>query len=417
MSNKNTIQVFEYQTLKVGDDPKFTAKHFNALEKYGYKTKEKYYNVGNNRIKFNNYVGVIQVDNITIEVLPKADNEESGQSSKLKWHDALIHMLHECKLIKLNSITNAQLKIKSSSILDLFFDLFLTETELIYKQGLRKQYRKVEENIHSLKGKLLFTNHIKKNAFHKERFYVSHELFDPNNKLNQILYKAIVILRDISNNSNFTTRINHLLLNFENIEEKNISASWFDNIRFDRNTERYRQAITLAKLIILRYAPDLKGGKENILAIMFDMNLLYENYIYRKLQHFKNKTQTPITRIKEQNSLPFWETNQLKADIVIEAGNKSIVIDTKWKIMNDTSPSSADLRQMFVYNLHYDAQLSILLYPKTKHSTQNKKAFRHSNYSEFYCQLGFIELFDEKNKLKKELGQHIYNELIKNNLL
>ena len=66
MSNKNTIQVFEYQTLKVGDDPKFTAKHFNALEKYGYKTKEKYYNVGNNRIKFNNYVGVIQVDNITI---------------------------------------------------------------------------------------------------------------------------------------------------------------------------------------------------------------------------------------------------------------------------------------------------------------------------------------------------------------
>jgi 5-methylcytosine-specific restriction enzyme subunit McrC len=416
MNNNNVIQVFEFQTLKVGEEPRFTSKHFNALERYGYKTKEKYYTVGNNRIKFNNYVGVIQVDDITIEVLPKADNEEIGQSSKLKWHDALIDMLHECKLIKLNAITNAHLKIKSASILDLFFDLFLTETELIYKQGLRKKYRKVEENIHSLKGKLLFTNHIKKNAFHKERFYVSHETFDPNNKLNQILYKAIIILKEISNNPNFTIRINHLLLNFEDIEEKNITPTWFDNIRFDRNTERYKQAITLAKLIILRYAPDLKGGRENILAIMFDMNLLYEHYIYRKLQKFNNENQTPITKLKEQNKLPFWETKGIKADILIESSNRSIVIDTKWKIMTDIAPSDADLKQMFVYNLHYDAHLSILLYPKTSHFTQDKKAFRHHKYSEIFCQLGFIELFDEKNKLNKNLGQLIYNELIKNNL-
>jgi len=214
MSNSKSIQVFEYQTLKVGEDPRFTAKHFTALEKYGYKTKERFYNVGNNRIKFNNYVGVIQVDNITIEVLPKADNLDSNQISKAKWHNALINMLHECKLMKLNTITNANLKLKSATILDLFFDLFLTETEVIYKQGLRKQYKKVEENIHTLKGKILFTNHIKKNAFHKERFYVTHELFDPNNKLNQILYKAIIILKDISNNPNFSTRINYLLLNF-----------------------------------------------------------------------------------------------------------------------------------------------------------------------------------------------------------
>jgi len=415
MSNSKSIQVFEYQTLKVGEDPRFTAKHFTALEKYGYKTKERFYNVGNNRIKFNNYVGVIQVDNITIEVLPKADNLDSNQISKAKWHNALINMLHECKLMKLNTITNANLKLKSATILDLFFDLFLTETEVIYKQGLRKQYKKVEENIHTLKGKILFTNHIKKNAFHKERFYVTHELFDPNNKLNQILYKAIIILKDISNNPNFSTRINHLLLNFENISEKNITNNWFDNIKFDRNTERYRQAITLAKLIILRYAPDLKGGSENVLAIMFDMNLLYENYIYRKLQKFKNEKQTPITKIKEQNRLPFWESKGIKADIVVEGNNKTIVIDTKWKVLNDPAPSDADLKQMFVYNLHYEAHLSILLYPKTIHSTQEKKAFRHDNYNEKYCQLAFVDLFDKDDKLLGNLGNVIYDELLKNN--
>ena len=416
MSNSKSIQVFEYQTLKVGEDPRFTSKHFNAMEKYGYKTKEKFYNVGNNRIKFNNYVGVIQVDNITIEILPKADNLDSNQSSKDKWHNALIDMLHECRLIKLNSITNANLKLKSATILDLFFDLFLTETEVIYKQGLRKQYRKVEENIHSLKGKILFTNHIKKNAFHKERFYVSHELFDPNNKLNQILFKAIVILRDISSNLNFTTRINHLLLNFENITEKNITSTWFDNIKFDRNTERYRQAITLAKLIILRYAPDLKGGRENVLAIMFDMNLLYENYIYRKLQILQKDSSIPINRIKEQNRQPFWESKGIKADIVVEGSSKIVVIDTKWKLLNELSPSDADLKQMFVYNLHYHSELSILLYPKTNHISQEKKAFSHKNFNEKFCQLAFVNLFDENERLDKKIGYNIYNELIKHNL-
>ena len=208
----------------------------------------------------------------------------------------------------------------------------------------------------------------------------------------------------------------YIALSLKLEEEKNITATWFDIIRFDRNTERYKQAITLAKLIILRYAPDLKGGRENILAIMFDMNLLYEHYIYRKLQKFNNENQTPITKIREQNKLPFWESKGIKADIVIESSNRSIVIDTKWKIMTDIAPSDADLKQMFVYNLHYDAHLSILLYPKTSHFTQDKKAFRHHKYSEIFCQLGFIELFDEKNKLNKNLGQLIYNELIKNNL-
>ncbi|MBC8308380.1 MAG: hypothetical protein H8E55_73075 [Pelagibacterales bacterium] len=142
-SSKNRLQVFEHHTLKVDEESPFKITHFNALEKYGYKTKEKFFSVGNKRIKFNNYVGVIQVKNLTIEILPKADNKledtaSKDTASKDKWHNALITMLKECKLIKLNTISNAKLKLKSASILDLYYDLFLSETETIFKHGLRK---------------------------------------------------------------------------------------------------------------------------------------------------------------------------------------------------------------------------------------------------------------------------------------
>jgi 5-methylcytosine-specific restriction enzyme subunit McrC len=410
------IQIFEHQTLKVDETTQFNLVHFNALEKYGYKTKEKYFSVGNKRIKFNNYVGVIQVKNLTIEILPKADNNSDDQNSKDKWHDALISMLQVCKLIKLNAISNAKLKLKSASILDLYYDLFLSETETIFKHGLRKSYRPIDENLNKVKGKILFTKHIGKNAFHKEHFFVEHKIFDSNNRFNQILLKALLVLKSIAHNPKHNLRINKLLLNFEGITEEKITSQSFEKIKYDRNTERYKQAITLSKLIILKYSPDLKGGNENVLAIMFDMNLLYENYVYRKLKTLQSNPLLPKIRVSEQNRTPFWESRGLRADILFETMDKRLVIDTKWKVLNDDKPSDGDLKQMFAYNLHYDTDLSILLYPKTTVKSAEKKPFKNEKFKNQNCQVAFTDLFDNEGKLEKNLGEKIYNELIKNEI-
>jgi 5-methylcytosine-specific restriction enzyme subunit McrC len=410
---KNIIQVFEHQTLKVSTDPKFSASHFKALERYGYKTREKYYSVGNKRIKFSNYVGVIQVKNLTIEILPKADNTDLNEASKDKWHDALISMLHECKLIKLDSILNARLKLKSASILDLYFDVFLTETERIVRQGFIKSYRKVSENLNKVKGKIQFTEHTRRNYLHKEKFFVEHKVYDVNNKFNQILLKALIILSGISNNPAYNIRIKKLLLDFERVEETNITSSWFTSLKFNRNSERYKAAVTLAKLIILRYSPDLKGGNENVLAIMFDMNILYENYVYRKLKVLESDSTIPITKVRAQNRNPFWGTRGIKPDIIIESESGNYVIDTKWKILKDRKPSDSDLKQIFVYNLHYESDLGILLYPKMSFESADKKPYRKEIYQSKYCQVAFADLFSNGELLDKKLGYSLYKDLLR----
>jgi 5-methylcytosine-specific restriction enzyme subunit McrC len=411
-SKHNIIQVYEYQTLRVGDNSQFKVSHFKALEKYGYKTREKYYSVGNQRIRFTNYVGVIQVKNLTIEILPKADVAPDSESSKEKWHNALISMLQECKLIKLNAISYARLKLKSASILDLYYDLFLTEVETLQKHGLRKDYRSQRENLNKVKGKILFTEHVRRNAFHKERFYVEHKIFDSNNRLNQILLKALQILKTIAHSPSHNTRIIKLLNNLEGITEEIITPQWFENIHYDRNTQRYREAINLAKLIILRFNPDLKGGNENVLAIMFDMNLLFENYVYRKLKAVQSDPDIPIFSIRDQTRMPFWESRGLRADILVETEEKSLVIDTKWKVLKNNTPNDADLKQMFVYNLHYNTNLSILLYPKTSLDSPMKKPFRKEIFKNHYCQVAYVDIFDKHGKLEKNLGEKIYTDLL-----
>ncbi len=411
--NNKIIQVFEHQTLKVGAENKFTPHHFDVLKNYGYKTKEKYFSVGHQRIKFSNFVGVIQVKNLTIEILPKADNNGNDQGSKNKWHNALISMLQECKLIKLSSITNAKLKLKSATILDLYYEAFITEIERITRQGLIKSYRNISENINKIKGRINFTQHTLKNYLHKEKFYVEHKTYDTNNKLNQILLKALLTLERLSSNSRYLIRIKNVLLDFEDVQEKNIISSWFENINYNRNTDRYRYAIALAKLIILKYSPDLKGGREDVLAILFDMNTLYENYIYRKLKVLQQNPDIPIKKVHAQSRQPFWETRGIRPDIVLETDHRNYVIDTKWKILKTNMPADDDLKQMFVYNLHFDSDLSILLYPKTDLVTNDKKPFRREEFQNRNCQLAFVDLFDHKGNLNKQLGYQLYGELFK----
>jgi 5-methylcytosine-specific restriction enzyme subunit McrC len=418
MEKHKSLKVFEYQTVKVGQSISgqvFQEKHFNALSRYGYKTKQKYFTVGDKRITFCNYVGVIHVKGLTIEILPKADkSNDSG-----KWHSLLIKMLHECRLLKLDSISNVSLKLMNHSLLDLYFAEFIGQVEYLTHTGLKKSYRRKEENLNKVKGRIVFNRHIARNTVHKERFYVENKIYDCDNKLNQMLKKALVILNSLTVNHRYISRIKNLLVTFEDIRERNFSEKDFRKIQFNRNTERYRYAIKLAEMIILNYSPDLKSGANDVLAILFDMNMLFEEFVYRRLKY--NLSPDGYT-VRRQNSRRFWKNRKMRPDILVSKDGKNIVIDTKWKILNADKlyPSDADLRQVFVYNLYFDAEKGVLLYPRpdkneiySKPITGRYRDFGRnttgdtSAESGLDCSLAFYDLCNPNNTLNRNIPEGI----------
>jgi 5-methylcytosine-specific restriction enzyme subunit McrC len=126
-------------------------------------------------------------------------------------------------------------------------------------------------------------------------------------------------------------------------------------------------------MLLLNYRPDICHGRNHILAILFDMNDLWEEYVYRQLVKF-----TPFEwRIIPQDSKYFWEYNSgynhkiIKPDIVLYPktnDDTSIILDTKWKIPEDDVPNDADLKQMFAYNEYWNGMSSYLVYPSSKYS-------------------------------------------------
>ncbi|GEO03361.1 IQ calmodulin-binding- domain protein [Adhaeribacter aerolatus] len=359
---KLNISVFEHESLRAGERG-FTVSHLETLQRYFGEKGTPSFTLIHNGIKFTEYVGVLKVGDISIEVLPKIDRSETDTE---KWQNILINMLRQAGLMKVRTSSSTSLKIKSNSILDIYFELFVTECEQLLHQGLVKKYRKKEGNLFSLKGALQFNKHISQNLTHQERFYTRHTTYDREHPLNQILFKTILLLQTINNSPALTSRINGLLLNFSNIPDIKVSEALFQRLSFDRKTEPYRNAIKIARLLLLNYHPDVTSGQNHVLALMFDMNHLWETWVLKVLhKELYYKGYSVEGQIKER----FWESHEqhkkyIKPDIIItNPKGKKCIIDTKWKTPSLGKPSDEDLRQIFAYLLHFKADNGILLYP------------------------------------------------------
>jgi 5-methylcytosine-specific restriction enzyme subunit McrC len=406
-----TITVFEHQRLYVGQDS-FKQTHLDALLKLNEYHDGKYFEPIAKGVKFNQYVGVIQVDGITIEIHPKADKEDEDN----KWKGVLIKMLKACGRLKAESSGAANVKRQHLNLLEVYFELFLLEVESLLRRGVIKKYRKQTHNTKALKGKLEFAGHIRHNAIHKERFYTTHQVYDSNHLLHQVLYKALTIVDQFTMGTRLNDLSNRVLLNFPKVHSKTITTQQINSITLNRKSSSYNGALELARLIILNYSPDISSGKEKMLSLLFDMNVLWEEYILKQLQKVCYGT---AIEVSGQESKSFWGSNSLKPDVVLRKGSQTFIIDTKWKRPQNKTASISDLRQMYAYCRFWNAEKAMLLYPGASKKT-SFKAFKtedffrdndHTTSIIHMCKSGFVSVLDDDNKLSDTIGKQVLDLL------
>ena len=386
--NRKPITVFEHQILRLNqivDGEKFGDEELLAFQTYYGEKGVPYYSLIHNGVRFNEYVGVIQVGKTLVEVLPKTDNIFAGKNEKNQWRDILIDMLRAVGVFDIHAPSSSSLKLKSNSVLHLYFELFIKEVEYLLHNGLIKQYRKKDTNATALKGNLMFAKHIQQNLTHQERFYVRHTTYDIEHKLHFILYKSILLLKQINTNVTLHSRIGALLLHFPEMPDISVNETTFDRIIFNRKTLSYQKAIEISRLLLLNYHPDVSKGKNHVLALMFDMNKLWEKFIYVSLLKHKKEG----TTISAQASKYFWKpqsgySSHIRPDIIINKDKLNcVVLDTKWKNLNGYNPSPDDLRQMYVYHEYFGAKRVALVYPGNNDRFEIKGSFYPSaNYKE-----------------------------------
>jgi len=349
---------------------------------------------------------------MVIEVLPKTGKV----SDKDLWRDVLIDMLKASGFLNITTTSDAHLKLRKGTLLDLYYQVFLDQCRQLVSEGLLRQYIQKTSNRTALKGRLLFQDQLKQNLVRKERFVTSAQDYTEDNLFNQILLRALTILRAVSGNPAHRRDRTMLQYEFWGGSDQHFNQASFERLRYGRTTERYRTAIRLAELIILNYLPDLRGGNRSVLAIMFPMEDLFEAYVTTAL---KSASRGTGFRVETQQVRRFWRpeggrSKTIRPDIVIDwtdvSGNRRIVLDTKWKVPGDKKPTDGDLKQMFVYNKYFGAESSNLLYPTTGESQPVNGLFMGDLNGS--CSMWHAPILDsDRARLNRDLGVQLLSTI------
>jgi len=400
-----TLRVFEHERLVVGrgyptaagETLAFEQRHYDALARFNDRHQQRYFRLGRRCVRFRQYVGLIRVGRLGIEILPKTTGRNDQDHGR--WRDAMTMMLERTVFSSSLRTERADVEVRRRDLLDLFVQHFADEVERLQREGLSRGYRTVEENRTSFKGRLNVGKQATVNCVHEERFHVSYRVFDYATLAHQILLAALDLLVRYPLRGSLRSRIRRLLFRFPEIPRRTITDEHFRRVPTTRVTRRYAHALALARLILRHHSPDLRWGSDDLIALLFDSNQLFEAFIAQAFRRL------PLAGVRVRTQVPrlLWRPEgggrgrRVVPDVVLTGGEtEAVVVDTKWKVPKAGKPSIEDLRQMYVYNELFGSSRAILLYPGTGGGTAATTGRFHD--AAHGCETAFVELFDDAGK-------------------
>ena len=149
-----------------------------------------------------------------------------------------------------------------TSLQNLFAKVLINGINHLFKRGVNRDYRSVNEDIRSVKGKIDFNTSIKKNLFINGKAQCEFDEYDEDNIQNQIIKATISKLirtNDIEteNKSKLIKQIQRLA-HVSNIE---LRKSHFFGLRFNSNNQFYEFLINVCEMIFSNLLPGEDKGK------------------------------------------------------------------------------------------------------------------------------------------------------------
>jgi 5-methylcytosine-specific restriction enzyme subunit McrC len=326
-------------------------------------------------IQVKNYVGLVQTKNGTIfEIVPKIHRPMNESDTSLAEAKSVVtRMLASLK----NSpfITLGEAGIDSSRdmpLLEIFISAFIRELELLLRKELRGGYQVQREETQFIKGKVLIEEQLRLFNPARVMFVCEYDIFStdvsPNRLIKSVLFKLSQITGDPSN----AIRIRKHLENFEGISDsKDIRSDFAYCKQHGLLLKNYEKLLSWCEVIL-----DNKGfsgyhGNSVNLSILFPMEKLFESYIAHLLSKYAKDLEVSAQDrrfhlVDELRGEVRVGQFQLRPDLVL-LKNK-IIIDTKWKILEDSKShfniSERDMYQMFAYGKRYQSEIENGVAPK-----------------------------------------------------
>ena len=390
------------------------------------------FNLTPTTIKAQNYVGVIKFKNYQFQILPKLLKDDSDEDNHILKN--LTYMLSYTRHLNILDRDISVLAKSQNPFLELLIKNYADSLFEALKKQVARNYIKKEENINVIKGKLLFKEHIKYNMDNKAWFYCGYDEFSENNLLNQLFKFVSECLSQVTTSASTKKTLKYIKDILVDIDFKVIKPCDIKALKLTRTQSTFDKPYKLAKMFIENSSIDLRQRNFKTISIVFDMNLLFEEFIFELINKHKfwfDQNGVPIRKISAQKAKRLFRSSKdlldkdsqilssfknTYSDILIEFDNNTfLILDTKYKLKSGerSDLDNQDIYQMLAYKAIHSNKDSqrwpeiLLLYP------EDKKRFAWAHYintnidTDNFVALGSVNLKQNlkanKEKLLEEL--------------
>ncbi|MDP3358318.1 MAG: hypothetical protein Q8S41_03115 [Lutibacter sp.] len=332
------------------------------------------------QLKSNKYVGVIHFEGQKINLLPKIfynSEVEYGKEEVNAIQNHILWWLSYCSKIKFPNYQTS-LGDQKSDFFEVLVYLFSKYTRELLSNAIYQQYEEINRELSFIKGRLDTTEYISQNIS-KGRWHklsCTYDAFVFDNKFNRIIKFVTTLLFRATTSSENKKYLREILFILDEVSDERASAEECANITFNPmfgqfETVRDYCYLFLSNSISFDYKNDLK-----LFAFLLPMEYVFEDFIFglidREIEEVKAKAQD------RSKYLDVAKTFALKPDLFLQLATKSIIADTKYKIVysDEKDPkkgiSQSDLYQMLAYAVRFKIDEVILFYPNTIKGYQDK---------------------------------------------
>lgn len=328
------------------------------------------------------WVGVLEVGDLQLELLPKVDREErptrlAGDHALKEVRGNLLTMLELTGDVPVRLRGPAATAIRQASLKDALVRLFLEALVTEMLRGEPRAYVTTEEDLGTIRGRLMLKEQITRSAGREHRFWCRFDEMIGDPRIGARLKAACAVLarRSLSPESRRLLHQARALLD----EVPDLAPHATRDVHFDRQNLRFRDVYRFAGHILADSAPDLRAGQEASFSLLYNMDALFERFIAEFIdRHVLAGPDLPDS-LKDWRLAPQAEAHReyllyagrsgvlhMKPDLLFTRGDDRFIIDTKWKHIEpgpEARPTNDDLYQLYAYLRRFGCRRVTLLYP------------------------------------------------------
>lgn len=351
-----------------------------ALERLVDRIGKPIFRFGRHHLQARAYVGLIQVGDLSIQVIPKIYG-----NNKAKDLACLVGLLGYTRGAGMTEAGAADLERAEGRLLELWIGHFARRLSEALKRNLRKTYVEETDRTGFVRGKLL-VGAMRGTENVSGRYPCRYQTFTPDHLLNHILKfcNRLLLSETTLPGTERLLRQNDALLG--DVSLVRVEPRHIDDVHLNRLNREYEPLLQMCRVLLENATLNLAAGTISQLALVFEVHRLYEDVVATLIErnrpaiHFGGGV--PVARVRRQRSLgKLWGEFGMYVDLSLtDASGRRVLADTKYKALDAESAhrglSQSDFYQMYGYGRggHLDCEDIVLLYPDTDDAGQTYEA-------------------------------------------